>query len=550
MLHVSHVWQALIGGVAEPPAFLAEQPITDVFVDSRKVRPGGLFVALHGENTDGHLYLANACAQGAVCALAEPQAREMPDIAGTFILPDATILPREDGGTRGHGMEQAVSPRPPIPVEAGRPAGPPYIFIVPDSLSALQQVAAFWRAAMPAVTVGITGSVGKTTTKETVANVLAQHYVCLRSEGNLNNEIGLPITLLRLRPGHQRAVLEMGMYSLGEIARLCEIARPRIGLVTNVGPTHLERLGSIDRIAEAKAELVRALPAAEDGGVAILNADDPRVRAMAGQTRARVFTYGLSVASDLWADEVVSEGLEGIRFHLHYRDEHLHVHLPMLGQHSVHTALRATAVGLVEGLSWTEIITGLQQVQGQLRLMVAPGLRGSTLIDDTYNASPASMLAALNLLDDIANSEQRCVLVLGDMLELGSYELEGHRVVGGRVAQILCPASTHAGADEARKGAQHGPQGVSHHGTDATLVRACSRVRGKLVTVGARARWIAEEALAGGMEPADIYAVDTNADALALLQGLIQPNDIVLVKGSRGQAMEGIVDALSRAERG
>ena len=167
-------------------------------------------------------------------------------------------------------------------------------FVVPDSLVALQQVAAHWRAQRATVAVGITGSVGKTTTKEIVANVLAQRYNTLRSEGNLNNEIGLPLTLLRLTPEHERVVLEMGMYALGEITRLCELARPRIGVVTNVGPTHLERLGSIERIAQAKSELPQALPPAEEGGVAILNADDPLVLAMASLTRARVFTYGLN----------------------------------------------------------------------------------------------------------------------------------------------------------------------------------------------------------------------------------------------------------------
>jgi UDP-N-acetylmuramoyl-tripeptide--D-alanyl-D-alanine ligase len=197
--------------------------------------------------------------------------------------------------------------------------------------------------------------------------------------------------------------------------------------------------------------------------------------------------------------------LEGIRFRFHYGREVLHVHLPMLGRHSVHTALRAAAVGLVERLSWTEILAGLQQQRGQLRLMVAPGLRGTMIVDDTYNASPASMLAALNLLEDIINDKHRAVAVLGEMLELGAYEEEGHRLVGGRAAQVAA----------------------------------------KLVTVGSRARWIAEEAQAAGMKSIDVHPVANNDDAIAVLLGLIRPNDIVLVKGSRGLAMEAIVDALS-----
>ncbi|MGC8779867.1 MAG: UDP-N-acetylmuramoyl-tripeptide--D-alanyl-D-alanine ligase [Anaerolineae bacterium] len=482
MLQLSDIWQALIGQHSPMPEELAGQPIRSVTVDSRTVQAGDLFVALRGERTDGHLYLADAFARGARAALVEPRALEL-GLHAAAILPDGTV----------HRAE-------------GRTSGGPCLFVVDDTLAGLQKLAGWWRQRMPAVAIGVTGSVGKTTTKEIIANVLAQRFVTLRSEGNLNNEIGLPLTLLKLTPEHERVVLEMGMYALGEIANLCRLARPRIGVVTNVGPTHLERLGTIERIAQAKSELVQALPPADEGGVAILNADDPLVSAMAGRTAARVFTYGLDNTSDLWADEIKSEGLEGIRFRFHYGGEVLHVHLPMLGRHSVHTALRAAAVGLVEGLSWSEIVKGLQQQRGQLRLMVVPGLRGSMLIDDTYNASPASMLAALNLLDDICNDTHRAIAVLGDMLELGSYEEAGHRLVGGRAAQV---------AD-------------------------------KLITVGARARWIAEEALAVGMPRANIYTTANRDDAIAILLGLLREGDIVLIKGSRALAMEAIVDALAQ----
>ncbi len=481
-LHLSDIWQALVGPTSAVPADLAARAVHAVVIDSRQAQPDDLFVALRGEKTDGHLYLADAFARGARAAIAEPKAFAL-DIAATFVTPEGTLIPR--------GQAQPAAP---------------YVFVVADSLAGLQQIAGYWRSQMPATAIGITGSVGKTTTKEIVANVLEQRFITIRSEGNLNNEIGLPLTLLRLERQHQRVVLEMGMYALGEIANLCRLAMPRIGVVTNVGPTHLERLGTIERIAQAKAELVQALPPADAGGVAILNADDPLVRAMAGRTTARVFTYGLDDASDLWADQITSEGLEGIRFRFHYGRDVLHVHLPMLGRHSVHTALRAAAVGLVEGLSWTEIIAGLQQQRGQLRLLVVPGLRGATLIDDTYNASPISMLAALNLLDDICNDTHRAVAVLGDMLELGSYEEEGHRLVGGRAAQV---------AD-------------------------------KLITVGQRARWIADEAVSAGMKPNDIYVAASNADAIAVLTGLLRPDDIVLIKGSRALAMEAIVDALAQ----
>jgi UDP-N-acetylmuramoyl-tripeptide--D-alanyl-D-alanine ligase len=501
MLRIGDVWNGLVGAFeGSPPEWFARQLQTTV-VDSRSVVPGSLFVALKGEQTDGHFYVEDAFTRGAIASIGEAdRIRDLGLPVGDHFVVNCAE------GTIEHPRSEVVDPR--------------FLFVVDDSLAGLQRLAGHWRAQMPAITVGITGSVGKTTTKEIVADVLAQRFVTLRSEGNLNNEIGLPLTLLRLKPEHQRVVLEMGMYALGEITRLCELARPRIGVVTIVGPAHLERLGTIERITQAKAELVQALPAAEDGGTAILNADDMRVRSMAGLTRARVFTYGLNPASNLWADEISSEGLEGIYLRVHSAHDAFRLHLPMLGRHSVHTALRGAAVGLVEGLSWTEIIAGLQQVRGQLRLMVVPGLRDTTLIDDTYNASPESMLAALNLLEDLTHQAgkksptlERAIAVLGDMYELGALEEQGHRLVGGRAAQVL------------------------------------GSVNGKLVAVGSRARWIAAEALVEGLPPADVHAVETNADAIAVLQGLLQARDVILVKGSRAAAMESIVDALSRPRR-
>jgi UDP-N-acetylmuramoyl-tripeptide--D-alanyl-D-alanine ligase len=214
--------------------------------------------------------------------------------------------------------------------------------------------------------IGITGSVGKSTTKEPVAEVESQRYRTLRSVGNLNNEIGLPLTLLNLAPEHERAVLEMGFYVPGEIKLLCDLALPEVGVVTNVGTVHAERAGSIEAIALGKAELIQSLPSAPVG-VAILNYDDPRVREMAGQTQAKVFFYGLDSRADLWADGVEGLGLDGIRFRMHYRSEILYLKVPMIGRHSVHTALRAAAVGLVDGLTWQEIVDGLRSGQAQLQ---------------------------------------------------------------------------------------------------------------------------------------------------------------------------------------
>jgi UDP-N-acetylmuramoyl-tripeptide--D-alanyl-D-alanine ligase len=298
-------------------------------------------------------------------------------------------------------------------------------------------------------------------------------------------------------------VLEMGMYDLGEIANLAHIALPRIGVVTNVGPTHLERLGSMERIAQAKAELPEALPPADEGGVAILNADDERVRAMAAQTRARVFTYGLRADADLWAGEIESHGLEGIRFSLHYSDQTIYAKAPLLGRHSVHTALCAASVALVLGLSWEEIIAGLHDQSSQLRLAAVPGPCDSTILDDTYNASPASSIAALNLLSELSG---RKVAVLGDMYELGAYTEEGHRLVGRRAREVV----------------------------------------ELLVTVGPLGRIIGEEAREAGMAATAIHQVATNAEAAALVRGLVRPGDVILIKGSRGLKMEQLVNELTQ----
>ncbi|HIE56783.1 MAG TPA: UDP-N-acetylmuramoyl-tripeptide--D-alanyl-D-alanine ligase [Anaerolineales bacterium] len=383
-------------------------------------------------------------------------------------------------------------------------SGNPLLLRVDNSLQALQEIARFWRTRLPDLRViGITGSVGKSTSKELIAAVLEQRYSTLKNPGNLNNEIGLPLTVLKLSEGHQRAVLEMGFYVPGEIRFLCDIARPQVGVITNIGTVHAERAGSQEAIARGKAELVEALPPAPDG-VAVLNYDNPWVRKMASKTQARVLFYGLDPAADLWADQIESLGLDGIRFRLHHRREVLYLRVPLIGRHSVHTALRAAAVGLSEGLNWQEIITGLRSGNVQLRLVAVQTESGALLLDDTYNASPQSMLAALNLLGEM---DGRKVAVLGDMLELGPYEWRGHEMVGRRAAEIV---------DE-------------------------------LITVGARGRLMAEAARRMGFSADKITELDDTDQAIDFLQQRLRNGDVALVKGSRGMQMERIVAALETA---
>jgi UDP-N-acetylmuramoyl-tripeptide--D-alanyl-D-alanine ligase len=376
----------------------------------------------------------------------------------------------------------------------------PICLLVEDSLQALQQIARFWRRKLDVRVIGITGSVGKSTTKEMVAEVLDKRFRTLKNPGNLNNEIGLPLTMLRLSEGHQTAVLEMGFYVKGEIGFLCDLALPQVGVVTNIGTVHAERAGSQEAIAAGKAELVQALPPAPDG-VAILNYDDPMVREMASLTKARIFFYGLDPKADLWADEVEGLGLDGIRLRLHYRNEVIHLRVPLIGRHSVHTVLRATAVGLVEGLTWGEIVNGLRSGHAQLRLVAVRSESGALLLDDTYNASPQSTLAALNLLDELDGYK---IGILGDMLELGPYEWQGHEMVGVRAAEVV---------DE-------------------------------LISVGERGRMIAAAAHRAGLKGDRITEFEDSQQVIEYLGPRLGEKDIVLVKGSRGMRLDRIVTSL------
>lgn len=472
MLTLADVLEAITK--ERPPQ--ATHVVTEAVIDSRRAIPGSMFIALPGEHVDGHDFVGDAFDQGACLALVDK------DLSADFRVLDL----RE-------GLSSDALERLELPV----------CLRVNHSLKAMQDIAYIWRRKLNLKVIGITGSVGKSTTKEMVTEVLSRRYPTMKNEGNYNNEIGLPMTLLNLTEGHQRAVLEMGFYVPGEIKFLCDLAQPSIGVVTNIGTVHAERAGSQDMIAKGKAELVQSLP---QDGIAILNYDDPLVRAMAEQTSAQVLFYGLDEEADVWADEVEGLGLNGIRFKLHYRDEIIHLRVPMLGRHSVHTALRTAAVGLVDGLGWQEIVSGLRFGHMQLRLVAIRTSTGALVLDDTYNASPQSTLAALNLLNEM---QGRKVAVLGDMLELGPYERQGHEMVGIRAAEV---------AD-------------------------------MLITIGARARTIAGTAREAGFPKEKITEVEDAQSAIAVMRDNLTEEDVVLVKGSRGMGMDIIVPQLEVGER-
>jgi len=446
-----------------------------IAIDSRAVVGGDLFVALPGEQVDGHQFVTVALDRGAHGAL----------VRRTWL--------------HEHGAELVQRAQ---LINAAEPASVmnderPVVIAVADPLATLQQLAHEHRRRMPAQVIGITGSVGKTSTKEAVAAVLRQRLCTLYSGRSFNNEIGVPLTLLRLEPEHEVAVVEMGTYGPGEIALLCEWAHPNIAIVTNVGVSHLERMGSPDVVAVAKRELVESLPA---DGVAILNNDDHRVRAMVEHTRARPFFYGTTPDAALWADNIERRGLSGIAFAVHYAGETHRMETPLLGKHAVYIALPAIAAGLTLGMSWDEIAAGLQDAAMQSRIGVVQGVNGATILDDTYNASPASCQAALDLLVDVPGQH---LAVFGEMAELGPIEEEGHRAVG----------------------------------------RAAAAAADRLVVVGRKARWIAQAAQETNPALPIIYA-ESNDDAVAALRPLLRHDTIMLVKGARVARTEAIVHAL------
>ncbi|OQY36159.1 MAG: hypothetical protein B6I38_00305 [Anaerolineaceae bacterium 4572_5.1] len=449
--------------------------ITDAVVDSRRAIPGSLFIAIPGENVNGHDFVGDAFLRGACFALIQE------DLSCTH-----PVLDLRSGFTST--LEQEIET--------------PFCILVENTVQALQVVAEYWRNQLDIRVIGITGSVGKTTTKELASSVLKQRYRTLKSSGNMNNEIGLPLTLWQMSEGHTRAILEMGFYVPGEIKFLCDLAKPSVGVVTNIGTVHAERAGSQETIAQGKSELIQSLPPAPDG-VAILNYDDPLVRKMAENTKARVFFYGLDPEADLWADSIEGLGLDGIRFRLHYKGETIYMRVPLLGRHSVHTALRATAIGLIEGLTWHEIVKGLRSGHMQLRLVAVRAQSGAFLLDDTYNASPQSMLAALNLLEEM---DGRKIAVLGDMLELGQYEQKGHEKVGIRAASVV----------------------------------------DVLITIGELGKIMAKAAAWTGLPKEKIITLKDSEAAIEFLREYLHKEDVVLVKGSRGMCMDRIVAALER----
>lgn len=432
--------------------------------DSRHMpRKSGLYIALRGVAHDGHEFVHAAIENGAAAAIVSREwAGEHPEIQIPLILVD-------------------------------------------DPGKSLQRWAAWQRKRLKAKVVGITGSIGKTSAKESIAAVLSQRFKVYRSPGNFNNEVGLPLSLLDCPDDAEIIVLEMGgAFAFGELTLLAEIARPDVGVVTNIYPVHLERMETIENIAKTKTELVLAIP---ETGFVVLNHDDPRVRAMGAVANAPVITYGVDGPADVYAHDVQSEGLKGITFWVNIDGKERYLTVPFIGSPGVYIAVVALAVGHGFGMDIAEMQEGLQDENTQVRLLLVEGPRGSRLIDDTYNASTPSVTAALNLLRELPAA--RRIAVLGEMRELGSHAETGHRIVGGRAGEVVDMLVTFGELTDITIAAAR--ESAQSLGRELTVVRFMSHQREEITS---------------------------------FLQNELRSGDMVLLKGARGLAMETIVQSL------
>lgn len=429
-----------------------------VVIDSRKIEEGGVFIAMKGERVDGHDFIPQVAEKGALAVVCEREPQE---------------------------------------------CQVPYI-LVEDSFKALKDIAEFYRKQLTIPVIGITGSVGKTSTKEMIASVISQGFQVLKTEGNFNNEIGLPLTVLRIRPQHEAAVLEMGISDFGEMHRLSRIARPDICVMTNIGQCHLENLGTREGILQAKSEIFDFMN--PEGQVFVNGDDDMLIRVKAKGSHEPIH-FGLNPSNEVFASNVMNKGLLGSEAVIHMDLEVFPVEIPLPGSHMVYNALAAAAVGKCMGLSSRQIrdgIAGVQAVSGRSHVIALPTC---TLIDDCYNANPVSMKSAIDLLTMALG---RKVAVLGDMFELGDKEKELHGDVGAYAIQ---------------------------KGIDV------------LICTGELSRFMYESALKSQQAMPDrkkteSYYFETREEMVKQLKDILQPGDSILVKASHGMQFEKVVEYL------
>ena len=428
----------------------------NVTTDTRTVGEDDLFAALKGEKFDGHDFIEQAVSDGAAGVIVEDAARLYPD-------------------------------------------GDYTIFVVKNTRKAYQDLALFHRRRFSIPVVAVTGSAGKTSTRALIATVLEQKYNVLQTEKNFNNEIGLPRTLLELTKEHGVCVVELGMRGLGQIKELADIAEPTVGVVTNVGKSHIELLGSQVQIARAKGELVEALGS---DGTAVLNQDDKRVAAMAGKCKGKVVGFGIINDAPVMAG-TIKNSEKGLSFTCRCFDQVIDVHMAVIGTHNVYNALAAVAVGRLLGLSEHQMQKGLAEYKGVPMRQELVNIDNVVFVNDAYNANPASMKEAVDTLVTLTGG--RKIAVLGGMLELGDWAEKEHEKIGTYLADKKVDV---------------------------------------LIALGDEARFMAKAAKAAGMN--EVYTVTTHAEAAAVLRRIMRQGDTVLLKGSRDFAMEKILPYIER----
>lgn len=429
-----------------------------VVIDSRKIQAGGIFIAVRGERVDGHSFIPEVAEKGALAIVCE---REPENCSVPFIL-------------------------------------------VEDSLKALKEIAEFYRKQLTIPVIGITGSVGKTSTKEMIASVLSEGFHVLKTEGNFNNEIGLPLTVLRIRPEHEAAVLEMGISDFGEMHRLSRIARPDICVITNIGQCHLENLGTREGILQAKSEIFDFM---NPEGHIFVNGDDDMLVKVKEQGKCKPVHFGLNPSNEIFASGVMNKGLLGSEAVIHMDLKVFSVKIPLPGRHMVYNALAAAAVGRCMGLSAQQIQDGIAKVQavgGRSNVIALPSY---TVIDDCYNANPVSVKAAIDLLTMALG---RKVAVLGDMFELGEKEKEMHGDVGAYAVQKEVDVLICAGA----------------------LSGFMYESAAKQLKTGST------------FKQTETYYFKTRDEMLEKLKSILRPGDNILVKASHGMQFEKVVEYL------
>ena len=434
--------------------------VDQISIDTRTLKKGSLFIAIKGERFDGHDYIRQAAANGAALVMVR----------------EGTMLPEKV----------------------------PAIFVA-DTLEALAKLAHEYRKLFKIPVIAVTGSVGKTSTKEMIAAILSAKYKVHKSKGNFNNEIGLPLSVLELEDEHEAAVFEMGMRGFNEISMLSKIVNPDIAVITNIGISHIERLGSRQNILKAKLEILDGM---NENGVVVLNGDDELLSGLRGLLVQKTIFYGIDENQDVWAYDLSSKGEEGVNFQVKTGTKDMKLFIPAPGIHNVHNALAGIAVAEVLNMNETEIREGLENYTGeQMRLSIVEK-DGIKFINDSYNAAPASMTAAINVLCEIAG-ESRKWAVLGDMLELGDWAKEAHKKIGRLVSK----------------------SGIEY-----------------MVAIGSLAKWYVEGANEnpGSITVTKLFA--SPQEAKPYIKTLVQKGDVLLFKGSRMLKLDLLVQELLSEE--